>query len=380
MKVSHVMFMSEMPGIYPFSGLENHLMVLLPALRRQGVDVEFIVLTWNVGPEMSARLTELEAQGVIITILPCNPKRQWRWLGLRRLEQAARLKGLLAQRRDRIIHFHTDLVLTGLTMWIARCPQVVVSIHNDDPWLLNRSWRLWLRWMDRFISHYIAISEQVRRHWLAASGAAPNKVSKVYYGLDVKPVIPTSQTIRSRYQIPTDHFVVGFVGRLAPQKNVPLLIAALKQLPNVHGVIVGDGELRPDLEALVRNGGMENVQFLGRQPNAAEIMPAFDVLCLPSRFEGLGLVLVEAMMRRVAIIGSRAGAIPEILGEGEFGLLFEPDDLAGLVRAIQFVQQERARVADMVERAFQYAQRTFGVEAMVKQTLEVYRRVQADEQ
>lgn len=373
-KVSHVMFMSELPGIYPFSGMENHLMILLPALRRQGVDVEFIVMTWNIGPELAARLAELEAHGVKVTILSCSRARQWRWLGLRRLEQAARLRPLLVQRRDRIIHSHLDLGLTGLAIWAARCPRVVLSLHSDDPWWVNLEWRPWLRWLDRWVGHYIAISERVRQHFMAASEAGPKKVSKIYYGLELKP-IASPQEIRQAHQIPSHRFVVGFVGRLAPEKNVPLLIAALKQLPDMHGVIVGDGELRQELQALADSSSPQNIQFLGRQPNAADLMPAFDVLCLPSHYEGLGLVLLEAMLRRVGIIGSRAGAIPEILGEGQYGLLFPSGDVAGLIEAIQLAQRERALMAEMVERAFAYAQRTFTVEAMTKQTIEVYERL-----
>lgn len=374
-KVSHVMFMSELPGIYPFSGMENHLMILLPALRRQGVDVEFILMTWNIGPELAARLAELEARGVTVTILPCNPERQWCWLGLRRLEQAARLRPLLVQRRDRIIHSHLDLGLTGLAVWSARCPRVVMTIHNDDPWMMQIGWRIYLHWMNRLISHYIAISERVRRHYLAACGAAPEKVSKIHYGLELKPARPSPQAIRQMYNIPADRFVVGFVGRLTPQKNVPLLIAALKQLPNVHGIIVGDGELRQELEALVRNKGLQNVQFLGRQPDATKIMISFDVLCLPSQFEGLGLVLVEAMLQRVPIIGSQAGAIPEILREGQYGLLFESGNLIGLIEAIEYARHDRTRMADMTRRAYEYAQHTFSVRTMTKQTMEVYQNL-----
>jgi glycosyltransferase involved in cell wall biosynthesis len=374
-KVSHVMFMSEMPGIYPFSGLENHLMILLPALRRQGADVEFIVMTWNIGPELATRLADLEAQGVTVTTLPCNPGREWRWFGVRRLEQAAHLRSLLSQRRERIIHFHVDFGLTGIATWAAHCPRVVISIHNDDPWMMSARWRAWLRWMDRRVSHYIAISERVRRHYLSATGVSPEKVSRIYYGLELDPVAAAPQEIRRMYQIPVDRFVVGFVGRLAAQKNLSLLIAALEQLPDVQGVIVGDGELRQELKALVQSKGLQNIQFLGRQPNAAEIMPAFDVLCLPSHFEGLGLVLVEAMLRRVGVMGSRAGAIPEILGEGRYGLLFESGDVAGLINAIQFARRERARMGEMVERTYEYAQRTFSIETMARQTLEVYARV-----
>ncbi len=375
LQVSHVMFMSELPGIYPVSGLENHLLTLLPALKRHGVDVELIVMTWNIGPELRARLTELEAQGVSVIIVQCAPNRPWRWLGVRRLEQATRLRPVLAVRRDRIIHFHLDFGLIGLALGLARCQRAVISIHNDDPWMTQPQWRAYLRWLDLLVSHYIAISERVRRHYLAASGVKPEKVSRIYYGLELEPVTATPQEIRQMYQIPVDRFVVGFVGRLAPQKNIPLLIAALEQLSDVQGVIVGDGELRQELQTLVQSKGLQNVQFLGRQPNASEIMPAFDVLCLPSRFEGLGLVLVEAMLRRVGVMGSRAGAIPEILGEGQYGLLFESGDVAGLINAIQFARRERARMGEMVERTYEYAQRTFSIETMARQTLEVYARV-----
>jgi glycosyltransferase involved in cell wall biosynthesis len=81
------------------------------------------------------------------------------------------------------------------------------------------------------------------------------------------------------------------------------------------------------------------------------------------------------MLRRVGVIGSRAGAIPEILGEGQYGLLFQAGDVAGLIEAIKFAQREQAYMAEMVERAFEYAQRTFGVETMVKQILKVYEKM-----
>jgi glycosyltransferase involved in cell wall biosynthesis len=374
-KVTHVVFMSEMPGIYPFSGLENHLMILLPALSRRQVDVELIVLTWQVGPEMRARLAELEAAGVTVTLLFCSPQRPWRWLGLRRLEQANRLRSLLAQRRDRIIHCHIDLLVAGLAICTSGCRQILISIHNDEPWLKNPGWRLWLRWLDRRVCHYIAISEQVRRHYMAAAGLEPHKIEKIYYGVTLKPTTAVSQEIRRQYQIPPNSFVVGFVGRLTHQKNVPLLLAALRQLPDVHAVLVGDGELRQELQAMANEWELTNVQFLGRQPDAAALMPAFDAFCLPSLFEGLGLVLVEAMLQEVPIIGSRAGAIPEILGDGKYGLLFNSNDVNGLVQAIHFIRQEQQSMAGMVERALSYAQNSFTVEAMVNQTIERYKKV-----
>ncbi len=374
-KVSHVMFMSELPGVHPFSGLENHLLILLPALRRSGIEVEFIVMTWNIGPELKARLAKLEVQGITITIVPCSPRRQWRWLGLRRVEQAARLRAVLALRRDRIIHLHIDLGLAGLALFGLRCPRVVVSIHNDDPWMLQPVWRGYLHSLDRLVGHYLAISDRVRGHYLTACGAAPEKITRVYYGLEVPQAQRPPQELRHQLGIPEGRFVVGFVGRLTAQKNVPLLLAALKQVPEAQGVIIGDGELRTELETWVRNAGLSNVQFLGRRPQAADLMPAFDALCLPSKFEGLGLVLVEAMLRGVFIIGSRAGAIPEILGNGQYGQLFESDDVPALVTAIDLARRDPSHTQIVAQRALEYARHMFSMEVMTEQTLQVYRNL-----
>lgn len=372
-RVSHVMLMSERAGIYPISGLENHLLTLLPELARNDVDVEFIVLTYGLGPELEARLAELSMHGVAVNVVKLAHRRNWRWLGLRRLEQAARLRSLLASRHDRLIHLHIDLVLAGLVLPGRQAAGALFTLHNDDPWLLRPFWRLWLHWLNRHLAHTIAISEQVRRHWLAASGEAPGRVTTIYYGLEQPGGRADRAALRARYHIPAGRYVVGFVGRLTPQKNLPLLLNALKRLPQAHAVIVGAGEERAALEQQVRELALDNVQFLGRVPGAAELMPAFDLLCLPSRHEGLGLVLVEAMLREVPVAGSRAGAIPEILGQGKYGLLFDPKDAGALAATLDAAARDARGQAGMAHRALAYARETFSLEAMTRRTLAVYR-------
>jgi glycosyltransferase involved in cell wall biosynthesis len=102
-------------------------------------------------------------------------------------------------------------------------------------------------------------------------------------------------------------------------------------------------------------------------------MPAFDLLCLPSQHEGLGLVLVEAMLRQVPVAGSRAGAIPEILGNGEYGLLFEAGDPGALAATLEAAADDNRGLAERAERALAHARETFSVETMTRRTLAVYR-------
>jgi glycosyltransferase involved in cell wall biosynthesis len=223
--------------------------------------------------------------------------------------------------------------------------------------------------MDRWTNAYIAITEHVRTYYLSLVGIAPEKMATVYYG--VFPPLPSRLT-RQQFGIPGDAFVVGFVGRLTEQKNVALLIKALAGLPKVVGVIVGDGELRGELEVLAANEGATNILFLGALPHADQMLPLFDVLCLPSLWEGLGLVLLEAMQRKVPIVGSEAGAIPEILARGKYGILFDPSTSASLRRALVRAQDDPDNLKIMAEMAYDYVNTTFSVGGMVAKTTRIY--------
>jgi glycogen(starch) synthase len=101
-------------------------------------------------------------------------------------------------------------------------------------------------------------------------------------------------------------------------------------------------------------------------------MRAFDVFCLPSRWEGLGLVLLEAMWRNVPIVASTAGAIPEVLDEGSCGLLFPQGDVQGLVEAISDVRQDPSAAAERAERGHRRVETAFSVEQMVAGVEAVY--------
>ncbi len=373
MKVSHILGLSELPGRPPFSGAENHVMTLLPALRQQGVEVELIAPTYGIGPQMVQRLRSLRAQGVVVTLIAYR-RRRWAYGGSRKLDLTRRLGNLLHQRHDHIIHIHLDFFSPVVAAGLARCPAVVQSIHCADPWQAQAGGRIWLQVVNRVVDHSIAISEHVRHYYCRVAGCPPARVSTVYYGLDLPPTPEPPAAIRQRYGIPPDRFVVGFVGRLARQKNLPLLINALAHLPAVHGVIVGTGPQQDALHALAAKLGVSNVQFLGHQPDASRLMPAFDLFCLPSSYEGLGLVLVEAMLQRVPTASSHISAMPEILGHGQYGLLFEPDRVAHLVETIRFAQHHPAAMHALAERAYAYARQTFSIAAMVRGTLDVYER------
>lgn len=104
-------------------------------------------------------------------------------------------------------------------------------------------------------------------------------------------------------------------------------------------------------------------------------MPVFDVLCLPSVWEGLGLVLVEAMLAGVPAIGSNAGAIPEVLGNGLYGWIFNLKDGESLREIIKKTSKDIDSVRAMGKRAKEYAQNLFTIQAMTDSTTRLYKKI-----
>lgn len=366
LSVTHVLYLDEKPGSQPLGGAENHCLILLPALVKLGLDVELLVLLRQAGPVLGDAFEKLKASGVKVVILPV-PKDVW---GINTLSRFQSLRAALRIRKHRVIHVHLDFFIFSVAARMAGCRKVVMSIHNDEKWFGNAFARQWLHWLDITVDQYIAISERVKSHYLANSGINPQKMYLIYYGINVEAVKNEKSSIRNKYGIRSDLFVVGFVGRLVFQKNVELLVEAARFFPDVQFVIAGDGDLRDKLHHMARD--LKNVQFLGYQPDGKELISCFDLFCLPSRFEGLGLVLVEAMQQKIPILASRAGAIPEILGNGDYGFLFENDNVNDMVTQLRFILKNPSVVLNKAEQAEQYARTSFDVDRMASQTSAVY--------
>jgi glycosyltransferase involved in cell wall biosynthesis len=131
--------------------------------------------------------------------------------------------------------------------------------------------------------------------------------------------------------VPPDAFIVGQVGRLTRQKAPLDLLEAFERLarvrPDAHLVFLGDGPLRPVLEAGARSAGLEErVHILGMRRDVPQVLRAFDVLALASRWEGLPRVLPQAMAAGLPIVATRVAGVPEAVADGENGWLVEPGD------------------------------------------------------
>jgi glycosyltransferase involved in cell wall biosynthesis len=227
----------------------------------------------------------------------------------------------------------------------AKALPLVISKHNDCPFHRIPGERLVDRWVSRRAAAMIVISDAVRRYMSARGvGQPPCRMETVRYGIDPTSFDQVSSEavaqLRRAWGAKPDTLLVGFVGRLVSQKSIDVLIRAFAQFVRANRVdaklvIVGDGPLRRQLrECAAREGIADRVVWPGFRKDIAAVMSAFDVFALTSSFEGFGLVLIEAMAAGAPIVATRVSAIPEVVVDGETGLLAESGSVEGVAAAL----------------------------------------------
>lgn len=368
MKVTHVIKATRI------SGAERHLLILLPALKARGVDVSLLLLESPAHPvdDMAAAL---EKAGVPVRRIPIYGHVDWRVIG--------RLRDALREIQPDIVHthlIHADLFGT-LAAKRARVRTIITSRHNDDNFRrllpVRTLHRLW--W--RMTSAGIGISQALTRFCIEVEGAPARKMTTIYYGLT--PQVADRKAARAallrELNLPATTVLVGMVCRLIEQKGVSYALRAFAsvagQFPAAHVVIAGDGTLRRALEAEAKALGIGGrVHFLGWRDDATDILAALDVLLMPSLWEGFGLVMLEAMAQTVPIIGSRVSAIPEVIVDGETGLLVPPRDADALAGALAALLRDEGGRRHMGLMGQDRVEALFSVAQMTTATLDVYRR------
>ncbi|MEL6526746.1 MAG: glycosyltransferase family 4 protein, partial [Chloroflexota bacterium] len=148
-----------------------------------------------------------------------------------------------------------------------------------------------------------------------------------------------------------------------------------REYPNAHLVIAGDGELKHALVHEVAQLGLTDaVHFLGWRDDVPQIMLGLDIFWVPSRWEGFGLVALEAMSKRTPVVASRVSALPEVVADEESGLLVPVDDAPALAQATRALLDDRSLRVHMAMVGEDRVESLFSVERMAEETYTLYRR------
>lgn len=354
-------------------GAENHLLSLITATDRSRFEPAVIYLKGHGG-----LAPELERLGVAVQRVGVGQR--YTLAGLLRLVRAIR------QVRPDIVHTHlfrADLY-GGLAARLAGAPVVVSTRHNDEDFLRQPLWRLLHRLISLCEDRIIAISDHVGRYTIEIGVDNPGKVQRIYYGLDparfrrtLRTGVDVARALRAEFGVKPEHYLLGVVARLAPQKGHRYLLEALalaiQEEPALRLLVAGQGPLREQLEAQARQLGLgAHVIFAGWRSDVANIMAALDLLVLPSLWEGFGLVLLEAMALQKPVVATGVSAIPEVVEDGVTGLLVPPADPAALACAILQLARDRERGREMGRRGRLRLEERFTLDRMAQETEQVY--------
>lgn len=372
MRIAHVIKVTRI------SGAERHLLFLLDGLRQRGLDARLIILVERNRP-MREMVAAAEARGIPIQSLPIGRDTD--------LPLLWRLRRALRRIKPDIVHthlIHADLY-GYVSAKLAGVGAVVSSRHLDDAFRYRARWRRINRRLWRMIDAGIAISAAMKQFALTVEAAPADKVHVVLYGMEFKwlsdeDIDAARLRLRAELKLPADAQLLGMACRLVEQKGIPYALEALRRIrsdfPRAHLVIAGDGEQASELRRLAsRLGIADRVHWLGWRADAADLMAAFDVFLLPSLREGFGLVLLEAMSRRLPIVASHVGAIPEIVIDGETGIQVEPRNVDELAKAMTRLLNDRALRKYMGLLGAARLEEHFSVERMVDGTIAVYEQV-----
>lgn len=198
-----------------------------------------------------------------------------------------------------------------------------------------------------FCDKIICISDAEKQSALDKKICKEDKLQVIFNGVDIEAYENEvhGAVKRKDLNIPEDAFVVGMVGRISPQKAPDVFVKMAKhvkdEVPNAHFIIVGNGNQEDEIRKYAEDNDFSNsLHITGWVDNPMSYVELFDVACLLSRWEGFGLALPEYMMAGKPIVASRADAIPNIIRNGENGLLVEVDDDIGTSKAVLRILRE----------------------------------------
>jgi glycosyltransferase involved in cell wall biosynthesis len=358
-----VIHLHKLTGV---SGSEAHLLVLLPALRAAGIDARFLGLD-VFGSDAPRFYERLDAAGVPHRSVRCGSD-----VSPRMARDMIR-----AVRADRPDLLHTHLVHADVYGAIAatatRTPYLSTR-HNDDRYLLGP-----FRYIDRGFARgarrLIAISDAVRM-FLEAAGHDPRKLVTIRYGLD-EPAQAPSQPTPEQAGIPPSAPLALAVGRLIEQKDHATLLRAFalvrRDVPDARLAILGAGPLEAVTRELAAELGVADSLTLPGRTEIRDWLARADVFVHTSRWEGFGIVLLEAMLASLPIVATRVSAVPEVVADGKTGILVEAGDAAAVATALQALLEEPERARALGAAGQERARQKFSVTRMADLTMELYR-------
>ena len=275
-------------------------------------------------------------------------------------------------------NFHTRIAAK-----LAGVPVVICEEHGVNLWKGR-----WHRLVDRFLASWcdkiIAVSQAVKDFNTREIGIPAEKVEVLHncFDADRSEFVRSRDDVRSEFGLEKGDFVIGHVGTLRKEKGHDILLKAFQKFSSIQSaklLLVGDGPLKEQLQEQVGTLCLTNdVIFAGSRSDVPDLLKAMDLFVFPSRNEALGIALLEAMYSALPVIAARTGGIPEIVEDGETGLLVESEDVDGFCLALQRLFADPSFCRSLGQKAMDYAKRKHSPQAYVEKLLLIHDQLLAE--
>jgi glycosyltransferase involved in cell wall biosynthesis len=351
-------------------GAEELILGASTALPSLGVETGVVALTRR-GPIAD----EIATAGVPVQLASGQP-------GPRDPAAFLRLARLLQRERPDVVHTFliTASIYGRMAAFMAGVPLVLAAEQNIYQQKPKRH-ALLERALAARTYRIVACCEVVGEFYQRQVGVPASKMAVVYNAVRFGPRARAgdSAPARAALGLPEDALVLGTLGRLTEQKGQRLLLQAVAQLAKQHPGLVlfvaGVGPLRDDLEAEAGQLGIaDRVRFLGLRRDRENLYAAMDIFVLPSQWEGLSLALVEAMGAGRPVLATSVGGNPEVVTDGETGLLIPSSDATALTDALSRLISDPDQRITLGEAAANEARTRFSIEEHVSQLAALYRQ------
>lgn len=362
----------------PFGGAQDNTLLTVEKLNREKYDVSLMCSPdgdWLPRAQQIPNLNLVFVDELKREISPINDFIAF-WKILR----------LLNRGKYTIVHTHTTKasLLGRIAAKLAGIPVIVHTVHaihfHDyvNP-LIRWLYIMIERFLSKITDKIITVSKMNLKKALDLKLAEAEKFVNIYSGIELEK-FNTNIDVDSKKKelgIFNGEKIVGMVGRLSKQKAPLDFIKAIPEVltfeSNVLFVIVGEGLLKKSIIELAKKIGIESkLKLLGFREDIQEILPTFDVFVLTSLWEGLGRSLTEAMYTGLPVVATNVDGVPELVKDGETGILVNPKDVASIAQGIITFLSDKQKAKKIGEAAKQEITDSFDATHMVHQLEKIY--------